>query len=170
MTAMKKLFTLYGESPLHLLAFLASFALTGYAATALIKQHTLRVVIWFIGAAVGHDALLLPLYGLADLSLLGIWRRAPRENTVPWLNYIRFPGAISLVLLLIYFPEISRRRTAQFSNSGLTNHPYFSHWLLITGILFGLSAVTYAVQLRRGAHAGKVAAKAAAASTAGVAA
>lgn len=146
---LRKFVGLYGANPLHLLAFLTSFALTGYVATALFHRQTIRVAVWFIGAAVLHDAVLLPLYGLANLSLTGIWRIAPRETTVPWLNYVRFPAAISLVLLLIFYPEISRRRTAQFSNSGLTNHGYFAHWLLVTGILFGISALTYAARLGR---------------------
>jgi hypothetical protein len=144
-----KTFTrLYGANPLHLLAMLASFGIAGYAATALFHRNTVRVGVWFVGAAVGHDVLLLPLYGLANLSLTRIWRLAPRTDSVPWLNYLRFPAVISATLLLIYFPEISRRRTAQYSNSGLTNHPYFSHWLLVTGIVFAISAVLYAVRLR----------------------
>jgi hypothetical protein len=137
---------IYGSNPLHLLAFIASFGLAGYAATELFHTMSIRVAVWFVGAAVGHDVLLLPLYGLANLSLTKVWSRAPRAESVPWLNYVRFPGTISLILLLIFFPEITRRRTAQFSNSGLTNHGYFAHWLLVTGILFGLSAVTYAVR------------------------
>jgi hypothetical protein len=105
--------------------------------------------VWFVGAAVGHDVLLLPLYGIADRSLTRVWRRAPQPLNLPWLNYVRFPAAISLLLLLVFSPEITRRNTAQLANSGLSTRPYFAHWLLVTGILFALSAVTYAVQLRR---------------------
>jgi hypothetical protein len=150
MNALLRRFTrIYGSNPLHLLAFIASFGLAGYAATELFHTMTIRVAVWFVGAAVGHDVILVPLYGLANISLTKVWQRVPRPESVPWLNYIRFPAAISLLLLLIFFPEISRRRTAQFANSGLSNHPYFAHWLLVTGILFGISALTYAVRLRR---------------------
>ena len=143
----------YGSNPLHLLAFIASFALAGYASTALFHRETIRVAVWFVAAAIGHDLILLPLYGLANLSVTRIWRAAPRLGSVPWLNYVRFPAAISLLLLLIFIPEITRRRTAQFANSGLTNHEYLSHWLLVTGILFALSAVGYAVRLRQTSRA-----------------
>jgi hypothetical protein len=148
-TAMRQFKRRYGSNPIHLLAFIASFGLAGYAATALFQHLTIRVAVWFVGAAVGHDVLLLPLYGVANLSLTRVWQLAPRDESVPWLNYVRFPGAISLILLLIFIPEITRRRTAQFSNSGLSNHPYFGHWLLITGVLFAISALVYAVQLGR---------------------
>jgi hypothetical protein len=155
-SALRSAFTRrYGAHPLHLLAFIASFGLAGYAATALFHRQTIRVAVWFIGAAVGHDILLLPLYGLANLSLTRIWRLAPRTESVPWLNYVRFPAAISLLLLLIYIPEISRRRTAQFANSGLSNHPYFAHWLLVTGILFAISAISYAARLAQVARSGR---------------
>jgi hypothetical protein len=146
---LRKFRQLYGANPLHLLAFIASFAIAGYAATELFHRMPIRVAVWFVGAAVGHDVLLVPLYGLANISLTKVWSRVPRADSVPWLNYVRFPAAISLVLLLIFLPEISRRRTAQFSNSGLSNHPYFAHWLLVTGILFVISAATYAVRLGR---------------------
>lgn len=143
----------YGSNPLHLLAFIASFGVAGYASTALFHHQTIRVAVWFVGAAIGHDLILLPLYGLANLSLTQIWRIAPRPEFVPWLNYVRFPAAVSLLLLLIFFPEITRRRTAQFANSGLTDQAYFAHWLLVTGILFGLSAIIYAVRLRQRSRA-----------------
>jgi hypothetical protein len=148
-TPLNRFRQLYGANPLHLLAFIASFALAGYAATELFHTMTIRVAVWFVGAALGHDLLLVPLYSLANISLAKIWQRVPRPESVPCLNYIRFPLAISALLLVIFFPEISRRRTAQFSNSGLSNHPYFSHWLLVTGILFAVSALTYAIRLRR---------------------
>ena len=141
----------YGAHPLHLLALLASLALVGYAAQFLLVTNTVRVAVWLVGAAVLHDVVLLPLYVLADRSITEIWRRAPRQTTtaVPWLNHVRFPGAISLLLLLIFFPEISRRRTALQSDSRLSSSPYLAHWLLVTGILFAVSALLYALRLRR---------------------
>jgi hypothetical protein len=148
-TILRKFRELYGANPLHLLAFLASFALAGYAASELFQKMTVRVAVWFVGAAVGHDLLLLPLYGIANVGLTKVWHRVPRVDSVPWLNYVRFPAVISLILLLVFAPEITRRRTAQLSNSGLSNHGYFAHWLLITGVLFAVSAVTYAVRLGR---------------------
>jgi hypothetical protein len=137
----------YGAGPLHLFAVSVSFALAGYAATALFHRQTLRVAVWFVGAAVGHDLVLLPLYGLANASLTRVWRLAPRTRQLPWLNYVRFPAAISLLLLVVFVPEITRRPTAQYAASGLTNHGYLSHWLLVTGVLFALSGLSYAARL-----------------------
>lgn len=141
----------YGAGPLHLLALLASLALVGYAAHFLVASMTVRVVVWFVGAAVGHDIVLLPLYAVADMSLSQLWRRTSRaeQSPVPWLNYVRFPAAISLLLLLVFWPEISRRHTALQASSELSTQPYFVHWLLVTGILFAVSAVGYALRLRR---------------------
>lgn len=141
----------YGANPLHLLALLASFALAGYAAQFLLASRTIKVGVWFVGAAVGHDVILLPLYAIADLSLTRVWRRSSDDaesQPVPWLNYVRFPVAISLLLLLVFFPEISRRQTVLTSVSRLTTHPYLANWLLVTGSLFIVSAVSYAVRLR----------------------
>lgn len=151
---MRRFVKWYGASPLHLLVMLASLALAGYAAQRLIETRTLRVVIWFVGAAVLQDLLLVPLYTLADRPLAGIWRRnhRPRQdsrNTVPWLNHLRFPAAISLLLLLVFWPEITRRQTALGSVSQLSDRPYLDHWLLVSGILFVVSALSYAVRLRR---------------------
>ncbi len=149
---MRRFVKLYGASPLHLLAVVASLAIAGYAAQFLLVSRTVEVVAWFVAAAVLHDLLLLPLYAIADRSLTEVWRRSsshPESAAVPWLNRVRFPAAISLLLLLVYWPEISRRHTVLQADSRLSTHPYLSHWLLVTGILFALSALSYAVRLRR---------------------
>jgi hypothetical protein len=139
LTAYRRVAKLYGESPLHLLAFVASFALVGYAAQTLFAHMTIRVAVWFGGAAVAHDLLLLPLYALANVALTWVWRRAPRIGAVSWLGYVRFPTAISALLFLIYLPEITRQRTAQLRDSGVSNHQYLDHWLLAMAVLFALS-------------------------------
>jgi hypothetical protein len=143
----KRLRGLYGEHPLHLLAYGASFALAGYAALILVSHQTIRVVVWFAGAAVAHDLLILPLYALANVGLTWVWSRRPQVASVPWLNYVRFPSAISAVLFLVYLPEITRQRTAQLRDSGLSNHAYLDHWLFITGLLFAASAIIYVIRI-----------------------
>jgi hypothetical protein len=54
-----------------------------------------------------------------------------------------------LVLLLVYAPEITRRRTALTGNSRLSDTPYLSHWLFAVAILFGVSILTYVVRVVR---------------------
>jgi hypothetical protein len=139
----------YGAHPAHLLLVLASFALAGYASVQLLADRSIHVGVWFIGSAIGHDAILLPLYVGADAAAVSLWRRLPGPRGAPWLNHIRFPAAISLVLLLVYSPEITRRHTALQGNSHLSTQPYLSHWLVVVGILFGVSLLWYVVRLLR---------------------
>jgi hypothetical protein len=139
----------YGANPLHLLTLIASFALAGYAAEKLLPSHTEAVAIWFIGAVVGHDLLLMPLYTIADVSVLAIFghRRQLRPPTVSWINYLRVPAVLSGLLLLIWFPLIFRLPSRYTVLTGLPIDPYMSHWLAVTGVLFLLSAVALAVRL-----------------------
>ncbi len=140
----------YGAHPLHLLALLASFALAGYAAQRLLERETLRVAVWFVGAAVLHDLVLFPLYAIADASLLSRLRRRSTDLPAPpWINYLRIPGAISLVLLLVFSPAIFRLSDIYAVTTDMTSAHYLEHWLLVTAALFGISAVCYAFALRR---------------------
>jgi hypothetical protein len=150
---MQRFATRYGAHPAHLLLVLASFALAGYASVQLLAQRSLHVGVWFLGSAVGHDVILLPIYVLADAAAVSLWRRMPGPRGAPWLNHIRFPAAISLVLLLVYLPEITRRRTALTGNSRLSDTPYLSHWLLAVGILFGVSILSYLLRVLRAVRA-----------------
>jgi hypothetical protein len=58
--------------------------------------------------------------------------------------------AFSLLLLLVFFPLILGLSESQYHRaSGLTTQPYLWRWLGITGFMFALSAVTYALRMRR---------------------
>ena len=140
----------YGASPLHLLALLACFGLAGYAAARLVSSRPLAVAAWFIGAAVGHDLLLMPLYALADRSVMAAIRhRDPQLPATPWINYVRVPAALSGLLLLVWFPLILRLPSPYHASTTLSADPYLWHWLAVTGALFLLSAVMFALRLRR---------------------
>ena len=146
---MRRLLRWYGASPLHLLALLACFGLAGYAAARLVSSRPLAVVVWFAGAAVGHDLVLVPLYSLADRSALAVLRhRAPQLPAAPWINYVRVPAALSGLLLLVWFPLILRLRSPYHASTTLSADPYLWHWLAVTGTLFLLSAVAFALRLR----------------------
>jgi hypothetical protein len=151
---MRRLLRWYGANPLHLLALLACFALAGYASVQLVQSHPLAVAIWFIGAVVGHDLLLVPLYSLADRSAMAVIRhRAPRLPAIPWINYLRVPTALSALLLLIWLPLILRLHTNYHASTTLSPNPYLWHWLAVAGALFLLSAAAFALRLRRGPRA-----------------
>ena len=139
----------YGASPLHLLALLACFGLAGYAAARLVSSQPLAVAVWFLGAVIGHDLLLMPLYSLADRSAMAAIRhREPQLPATPWINYVRVPAALSGLLLLVWFPLILRLQSPYHASTTLSADPYVWHWLAVTGALFLLSAVAFALRLR----------------------
>ncbi|MGO4748474.1 hypothetical protein AB4212_07565, partial [Streptomyces sp. 2MCAF27] len=53
-------------SPRQLLLLACSFALAGYAGARLLAGDWFGVALWFVGAALLHDLVLLPLYAVAD--------------------------------------------------------------------------------------------------------
>ncbi|AZS74772.1 hypothetical protein DDE74_30975 [Streptomyces lydicus] len=151
----------YGEGPLHLLLMLASFALTGFAGVRLLAggQWPL-VLVWFAGAALLHDLVLLPLYALADRAVARYTVGTGRHRA--WTAYVRVPAALSGLLLLVWFPLI-----AGSAGSGSAEHyeatttlpgeVFLTRWLLLTAGLFVLSALwllgrTVQPRLRGTAH------------------
>ena len=146
---MRRLTRWYGANPLHLLSLLACFALAGYASTQLFRSRPESVAIWFVGAVIGHDLVLMPLYSIADWSVLAAVRhRAPSQPAVPWINYLRVPTGLSALLLLVWFPLILRLKTHYQADTTLSPDPFLWHWLAVTGALFLLSAAAYALRLR----------------------
>ncbi|MGH3599547.1 MAG: hypothetical protein ACRDQH_04600 [Pseudonocardiaceae bacterium] len=151
---MRKLIRWYGANPLHLLVLIASFGLAGYAADKLIRMdRPLAVVIWFVGAALIHDLILLPLYQLIDWPLRRIGRRQTTRVTTSWINYLRIPLLLSGLLLLVWFPSILRLNDLYHPTTNLSSSGFLGRWLLVTGVLFLISAVAYAVRLRRDSKA-----------------
>ena len=139
---------LYGESPLHLLILLASFALAGYAIARWWSYDWQSIAVWFIGAAVLHDLVLVPLYAVVDWILhrmIGVTsRRAGRA-----VNHIRVPALVSLLLLLVYWPLVLNRSHNYPLATGLSASVFLGRWLLITAVLFGASAIWFTAALWR---------------------
>ncbi|WP_421106357.1 hypothetical protein [Streptomyces sp. NEAU-S77] len=132
----------YGDSPLHLLLLLCSFALTAYAGVRLLRGDWLGIVLWFVGAAVLHDLVLLPLYGLADRAL----RRAV-PAPASYVNFVRVPAFVSGLLLLVWFPLIAGTQRSRYERSaGLSADVFWPRWLLITAGLFAVSALWLSVR------------------------
>ena len=146
---MRRLLRWYGANPLHLLALAGCFAIAGYAADRLVPSNPMGVGIWFIGAVIGHDLVLMPLYSLADWSAAAVFRhRAARLPDVPWINYLRVPAVLSGLLFLLWFPLILRLHTHYQASTTLSPDPFLWHWLGVTGALFLLSAVAFALRVR----------------------
>ncbi|GAA0425654.1 lipoprotein [Acrocarpospora corrugata] len=135
----------YGAPAWHLIALIACYAVALYVFTRVISAGiVLGFLLWFVGAVILHDFIVLPLYSLADTGL----QRGPRR---PPVNYVRVPAALSGLLLLIWFPLILRSSEYYYrASTGLSTEPYLLRWLLITCALFAGSAIVYAIRrLRR---------------------
>ena len=142
-----------GDSPLHVLALLACFALTGYAVQrASLGPAPMRMAEWFIGAAVSHDLLLFPLYAIVDATAVHLHHRARHALPagVPLVNHVRVPVVLAGLLLLVSFPLVIGQGDASYHRAaGLHSDVFLSRWLLATGVLFAASALLYAVRLGR---------------------
>ncbi|MEU0403431.1 hypothetical protein ABZ318_24995 [Streptomyces sp. NPDC006197] len=154
----------YGASPLHLLLVLASFALACYAGLRLLEGDALGVAVWFVGAALLHDLVLLPLYAVTDLAVqrllghgAGEGARTPRIG----VNHIRVPAFVSGVLLLVYWPLVLGQVGHYTISTGLPAGVFLGRWLLITACLFAASAAVLIVRMwSRGRNARKARARA----------
>lgn len=134
---------------MHLLLTAASFALAGYAGVRLLAGDAFGVVVWFAGAALVHDLVLVPLYAAADRLLLR--SLGPRRGLV---NFVRVPVFLSGLLLLMWWPLITRHTKRYEPATGLSPDVFLGNWLLITAALCVLSALWLVVRtfrLRRSA-------------------
>ncbi|MFD8141918.1 hypothetical protein [Streptomyces sp. NPDC059708] len=143
----------YGASTLHLLLVLASFALACYAGLRLLEGDAFGVAVWFVGAALLHDLVLLPLYAVTDLAVQKLLARGTAEGartgrTV--VNHVRVPAFVSGVLLLVYWPLVLGRVDHYTVTTGLPSGEFPGRWLLITACLFAASAAVLAVRLWNG--------------------
>jgi hypothetical protein len=141
----------YGASPLHLVGHLLALALMVYAVSRVLDprfSRGLNVVVWLVGGAIVHDLVLVPTYSALD----GVARRVLRPRTprtVPAINHLRFPAAMSGAMLLVYFPLILVRADGNYVRA--TGHHvtgFATRWLAITAGLFLASGVLYLVRVR----------------------
>ncbi len=139
----------YGASPLHLLLVLASFALAAYAGVRLLKGDTLGVALWFVGAALLHDLVLLPLYAVTDRAAQHLFREIPGQGQGQprsSVNHVRVPLFVSGLLLLVWWPLILGLVDRYTAYTGLPADGFLERWLLITAALFVVSAAILVVR------------------------
>ncbi|MEV6678951.1 hypothetical protein AB0N09_19165 [Streptomyces erythrochromogenes] len=141
----------YGASPLHLLLVLASFVLALYAGIRLLKGDAVGVTIWFVGAALLHDLVLLPLYSVTDRAAQYLWHAgagaAPAGGlSRPSINYFRVPAFVAGVLFLVWWPLILQHGGHYTASTGLPADGFLARWLLITAGLFIASAAVLIVR------------------------
>jgi hypothetical protein len=123
--------------------WLAHLALLPLCAWALVEvfsvssaKASVGVATWLIGAVVVHDFVIFPLYSGLDRAIRGF-------------NYVRIPGALSLLMLVVFWGTIGGRgEGAYHAVSGRTYEGYGTRWLLVTAALFAGSGVLYLVRRR----------------------
>jgi hypothetical protein len=144
----------YGASPLHLVAHLLAFAIAAFALDRIVSGgYVAALVAWYVGLIVLHDLVFVPAYsGLDQLARSALAHLPARRLAgVPAINHVRAPALISGLLLLIYAPLISGESAQNyFALSGHHLQHYLRNWLLISAVLFGGSALIYAVRVGRG--------------------
>ncbi len=137
---------LYGSTPLHLIALVASLAITFYTALKIADYDTApKIALWIVGAALAHDLVLFPLYTLLGLLAGG---NRPRRG----VNHVRVPAMLSGLLFLMFAGLICSLAPGSYEGaSGLQPTPYLERWLAITAVLFLASGLLYALRARRSA-------------------
>ncbi len=137
---------LYGSTPLHLIALVASLAITFYVALRIAETSgAVQIALWLVGAALVHDLVLFPLYTLLGLLAGG---NRPRRAT----NHVRVPAMLSGLLFLMFVPLICSLAPDTYEEAaGLQPTPYLERWLAITAVLFLASGLLYALRARRSA-------------------
>jgi hypothetical protein len=145
----------YGAGPWHLLVHLAAFAIAAFALVQLLNERTwVNFLAWFMGAALLHDLVLLPVYSAIDRvahsRLSRLHRPGRGARSVPIINHVRAPALISGLLLLIYFPLILGPAEPHYLlATGHRPEGYLRNWLLITLALFAGSGVVYLIRVWR---------------------
>ncbi|MFG1809607.1 hypothetical protein [Streptomyces sp. NPDC049040] len=129
----------YGASPVHLPAMAGCFALAAYAAIRLLAGRPVAVAAWFVGAALVHDLLFVPLYSGADLTARRALRRTGGRAR-SYTNHLRVPVYLSCLLLLVWYPLILDRSQPYRGDTALSADVFLGRWLLITAALFAASA------------------------------
>lgn len=158
---MRRFAAVYGAGPVHLLTMALSFALIGYAITvagpaSLVDTASWwqSIAVWFLGAALAHDLVLLPLYSLADRALVSGLRAirgrahpSAQPAAVPVLNYLRLPLLGTGLTFLLFFPGIIEQGADTYlAATGQTQEPFLVRWLLLVAAMFAASAIAYAAR------------------------
>jgi hypothetical protein len=122
---------------MRVLAHLILLPIAGWALlTVLDFRAADNVVVWLVAAVIIHDLILLPVYSGLD--------RVARFAVGDAINYIRVPGGISLLMLLVFWSTIRGKGDGAFHYvSGLHYDGYAQRWLLVTAGLFALSGALY---------------------------
>jgi hypothetical protein len=146
---------LYGDEPLHLMATIIAFAIVaaGVAGWFQAGSDPRGILLWVAACAVAFEWIVLPLAWLLDRIAQVATRGAAGAGTLPLRRaapFLYVPGMLSLLLLVVFAPLIIRADTGSFvAKTGMAPANYLFRWLLSTAAMYGVSAVWYALTLRR---------------------
>ena len=149
---MSRLRASYGASPLHLLGLLATFVV---AAEAVVRwfdagSDVIKILIWFLVAAIAHDLVFLPLYSVLD-RITSRAAAGARGRPSAWTSaYVRIPLLLSGLLFVVFFPLILGTGAGSYrAATGHAPHGYLQRWLIATAALLVASAVLHELHVRR---------------------
>jgi len=132
---------------LHIAVIVVGLALGAYVAfrVATNSDQWLRIGIWFAAAIIVHDLVAFPVYATADRVLVGA---SSGLHRIGLLNHLRVPALGSALLLVVFLPQIIGQGDGSFTSaSGLSPGPYLARWLVVTAVLFAISAVAYGTRV-----------------------
>jgi len=158
---MRRLHAVYGSSPLHALAVIASFAVAGYGFLRIAESPSaLGTFVWFAAAIVAHDLIAFPLYSTLNLIAFGSLGRpggvAQEGRRVSAINHLRVPAILSAIAFLMFFPLILGLDSTRYMEyTGQSADIYLGRWLGLCGALFLGSGLIYAIRLRRAGSSGE---------------
>ncbi|MEU1688874.1 hypothetical protein [Micromonospora sp. NPDC005707] len=135
----------YGAAPWHPLLVAGCFAVTGWIALRLAGEASAgRMLLWFLGAVIAHDLVLFPVYASLDR----VARRAlDRGGSPSPLNHVRVPALGAGLLFLVYLPGILGLGDGTYASAtGLAPRVMLGRWLVVSGVLFAVSALIYAAR------------------------
>nr|MDT0659608.1 hypothetical protein [Micromonospora sp. DSM 115978] len=129
------------------------FAITGWVLFRVAGEAgSVRMLVWFVAAAVVHDLVLFPSYALADRVLNRLVRVLPgdRIQRPVLVNHVRVPVLASGLLLLVFLPGILGLGGGTYqAATGRPPGSDWGRWLLISATIFAVSAVWLVVRLVR---------------------
>ena len=147
----------YGAHPLQLVLVLASFVVVGYVVQVLGVARLYdrdvwwqSIGLWFLGAAIGHDLVLFPIYAAVDRAATAVTRTRSsarrRTRAVPVTNYVRLPLLACGLLTLMFFPGVIRQGAGAYHRAtGQTQEPFLLRWLILCAAILALGALAYVI-------------------------
>jgi hypothetical protein len=142
----------YGSGPLHAAALAATLSLSAWALyEALGGVGPWSFAAWFVAGIFAHDLVLLPLYSLLGaVAYRGLRVASGQPARVAALNHLRVPALLSALLLLVWLALILGLSESRYrADTGLSTDVYLPRWLALSGAMFLISAVAFAVRVRR---------------------